>query len=126
MKQLAYSLIIVILIITVGTLTIKMLKKESESLHDLFTEIENSIYIDEWEKAKNIVKETQNQWDKYKKIWPMLIDHLEIDNVTVKLSELQAYILNQDKTESLSKLAALKVLMKHIPEKESFIIQNIL
>ncbi|MCK9216851.1 MAG: DUF4363 family protein [Firmicutes bacterium] len=126
MKQLVYSLIIVILIIAVGILTIEMLKRESESLHNLFTEIENSIYFDEWEKAKHIVKETQNQWDKYKKIWPMLIDHLEIDNVTVRLSELQAYILNQDKTESLSKLAALKVLIKHIPEKESFIIQNIL
>lgn len=126
MKQLAYSLIIVILIIAVGILTIEMLKRESESLHSLFTEIENSIYFDEWEKAKHIVKETQNQWDKYKKIWPMLIDHLEIDNVTVRLSELQAYVLNQDKTESLSKLAALKVLIKHIPEKESFIIQNIL
>lgn len=126
MKPLIYSLIIIIIIISFGIFTINMLKSEAENLHAFLIEIESNIYADEWEKAKNTVKTTQKQWDKYKKIWPMLIDHFEIDNVNINFAELQAYILSSDKTESLSRLAALKVLIKHIPERESFIIQNIL
>lgn len=125
MKQLIYSLVLVIAIIFVGIFTIKMLNKDAESLHTLLVEIEDNVYSDDWSMAQKIIKETKKEWDKYKKVWPMLIDHLEIDNVNTKLAELQAYISSNNKTETLSRLAALKVLIKHIPERESFIIQNI-
>ncbi len=125
MKQLIYSLVLVIAIIFMGIFTIKMLSNDAESLHTLLIEIEDNVYSDNWGKAQAIIKDTKKEWDKYKKIWPMLIDHLEIDNVNTKLAELQAYITSNDKTETLSRLAALKVLIKHIPERESFIIQNI-
>ena len=126
MKPLVYSSIIIIVIIAFGAFTINMLKNEAENLHTVLIELEKNIYAEEWEKAKNIGETIEKQWDKYKKIWPMLIDHFEIDNVNINLAELQAYIISNDKTESLSRLAALKVLIKHIPERESFIIQNIL
>lgn len=126
MKPLIYSSIIIIVIVTFGVFTINMLKNEAENLHTVLIELEKNIYAEEWEKAKDIGKTAEKQWDKYKKKWPMLIDHFEIDNVNINLAELQAYILSNDKTESLSRLAALKILIKHIPERESFIIQNIL
>lgn len=126
MKPLVYSSIIIIVIIAFGAFTINMLKNEADNLHTVLIELEKNIYAEEWEKAKNIGETIEKQWDKYKKIWPMLIDHFEIDNVNINLAELQAYIISNDKTESLSRLAALKVLIKHIPERESFIIQNIL
>lgn len=126
MKPLIYSSIIIIVIVAFGVFTINMLKNEAENLHTVLIELEKNIYAEEWEKAKDIGKTVEKQWDKYKKKWPMLIDHFEIDNVNINLAELQAYILSNDKTESLSRLAALKILIKHIPERESFIIQNIL
>ena len=126
MKPLVYSSIIIIVIIAFGAFTINMLKNEAENLHTVLIELEKNIYAEEWEKAKNIGETIEKQWDKYKKIWPMLIDHFEIDNVNINLAELQAYILSNDKAESLSRLSALKVLIKHIPERESFTIQNIL
>lgn len=126
MKPLVYSSIIIIAIIAFGAFTINMLKNEAENFHTVLIELEKNIYAEEWEKAKTIGETIEKQWDKNKKIWPMLIDHFEIDNVNINLAELQAYILSNDKTESLSRLAALKVLIKHIPERESFIIQNIL
>ncbi len=126
MKPLIYSSIIILIIIAFGVFTINMLKNEAENLHTALVELEKNIYAEEWGKAKDIGRTIEKQWDKYKRIWPMLIDHFEIDNVNINLAELQAYILSNDKTESLSRLAALKVLIKHIPERESFIIQNIL
>ncbi len=126
MKQLIYSLIIIILIVSLGIYTIKTVEGEAENLHTLIVELEDNIFKDEWENAKSIAETTQEEWDKYKKVWPMLIDHFEIDNLNTKLAELHAYIISNNKTETLSKIAALKVLVKHIPERESFIIQNIL
>jgi hypothetical protein len=126
MKQLIYSLIIIIIIVSLGIYTIKTVEGEAESLHTLMVELEDNIFNNEWESAKSIAETTQKQWDKYKKVWPMLIDHFEIDNMNTKLAELHAYIISRNKTETLSKIAALKVLIKHIPERESFIIQNIL
>lgn len=126
MKPLVYSSIIIIVIIAFGAFTVNMLKNEAENLHTVLMELEKNIYAEEWDKAKTIGETIEKQWDKYKKIWPMLIDHFEIDNVNINLAELQAYILSNDKAESLSRLSVLKVLIKHIPERESFIIQNIL
>lgn len=126
MKQIIYSLIIIIMIVSLGIFTIKTIEGEAENLHTLMIELEDNVFDDEWKSAKSIAEDIQKQWDKYKKVWPMLIDHFEIDNLNTKLAELQAYIICSNKTEALSKLAALKVLIKHIPERESFIIQNIL
>lgn len=126
MKPIIYSFIIVAIIISFGIFTVNMLRNEAENLHIFLLEMEKNIYAEEWEKARNLGNMVKQQWDRYKKIWPMLIDHFEIDNVNIILAELEAYILSNDKTESLSRLAALKILIKHIPERESFIIQNIL
>ncbi len=126
MKQLIYSLIIIIMILSLGLFTIKTIDKEAENLHTLLMEMESNVYKEDWANA-NILSESMGKlWDEYKKEWPMLIDHLEIDNLSSKLAELHVYIISSSKIEALAKIAALKVLVKHIPEKESFIIQNIL
>ncbi|NLN49464.1 MAG: DUF4363 family protein [Clostridiales bacterium] len=126
MKQLILSIIIVVVILSLGVFTIKTIGKEAENLNTLLIEIENSVYDDNWAEANIVSESIEELWDKYKKEWPMLIDHLEIDNLSSKLAELRAYITSSNKDETLAKVAALKILVKHIPEKESFIIQNIL
>ena len=103
-----------------------MIKNEAENLHSLFIEIEKNIMDEKWDDAISIMETAQGEWEKYKEVWPTLIDHFEIDNVNTNMAKLKSYILNKDKIELLSNLAALKILIKHIPEKESFLIQNIL
>ena len=126
MKQLILSIIIVVVILSLGVFTIKTIGKEAENLNTLLIEIENSVYDDNWAEANIVSESIEELWDKYKKEWLMLIDHLEIDNLSSKLAELRAYITSSNKDETLAKVAALKILVKHIPEKESFIIQIIL
>lgn len=126
MKQLILSIIIIIVILSLGLFTIKTIDNEAENLHALLIEMENDVYKEDWSKANSVAESIEKLWDEYKKEWPMLIDHLEIDNLSSKLVELQAYAINSSKAETLANIAILKVLIKHIPEKESFIIQNIL
>lgn len=109
-----------------GLYTINMLEKDAQILYNFILQMENHIERGEWEKVDNINANFNHQWEKSEKIWPMLIDHLEIDNINIQLSELEASLKNKDKIRALSKLSILKLLVKHIPERESFILQNIL
>ena len=126
MKPLIYTTILTLAIIAAGLFTINMLKKDAEVLHNFVLEMESHILAEKWDEAGVAGKKLHDQWEKYKKIWPMLIDHLEIDNLNIQFSELESYLSSRDKTQALSKLSVLKVLVKHIPERESFILQNIL
>lgn len=126
MKPLLYAFLIIVFIIFMGLYTVDMLGKDAEILHDFILQMENSINKEEWEEVNDINMKFHYQWEKSEKIWPMLIDHLEIDNINIQLSELESYLKNKDKIKALSKLSILKLLVKHIPERESFILQNIL
>ncbi|MCQ1528163.1 DUF4363 family protein [Lutispora saccharofermentans] len=126
MKPLLYTVILTLAIIGSGIFTINMLKKDAEALYNFVLEMESDIMAEKWEDAGEKGDKLHNQWKKYKKVWPMLIDHLEIDNLDIQISELESFLISRDKTQALSKLSILKLLVKHIPEKESFTLQNIL
>lgn len=126
MKPLVYTTIIILVIVSAGIFTVNMLKKDAEALHNYMLEMESYINAEQWEEASKSGKKLHAQWEKYKKVWPMLIDHLEIDNININLSEFESYLDSKDKIQSLSKLSVLKILVRHIPERESFILQNIL
>ncbi|MEA4960722.1 DUF4363 family protein [Lutispora sp.] len=126
MKPLLYTIILTLAIIGSGIFTINMLKKDAEILYDFVLEMESDIMSEKWDDAGEKGDKLHNQWKKYKKVWPMLIDHLEIDNLDIHISELESFLISRDKTQALSKLSILKLLVKHIPEKESFTLQNIL
>lgn len=126
MKPLLYTAILTMAIIGTGIFAINMLKNDAEVLYNFVLEMESDIMAEKWEDAGEKGDKLHTQWEKYKKIWPMLIDHLEIDNINIQLSELESFLMSRDKTQALSKLSILKLLVKHIPEKESFTLQNVL
>lgn len=125
MKPLVYTCVVIITIIFVGFATIKMLENDSKVLNDLIIEIEDHVLMDRWEEAGTKEKQLKAQWKEYEKKWPMLIDHTEIDNINLHLSELEVFVANKDKTLSAAKLSVLKLLVNHIPQKEYVILQNI-
>lgn len=126
MKPVFIILIITAAILVSGILTLQMLNSESERLHESLCTVEDYIDSQNWEKAEKALEKFHKKWDEVSRIWAMLIDHYEIDNIELELSQLSSTISSKDKSLSLSKLSALKTLVKHIPEKESFILENIL
>jgi hypothetical protein len=55
----------------------------------------------------------------------MLVDHYEIDNIELLLSQLASFVKNKNKNDALSCVSSLKTLIKHIPDKESLSLKNI-
>lgn len=125
MRIIVITCIIIAMIISFGLLSINMLENNTKTLESLITKIEDEIMNERWEEAVKIENQLKDQWEKYKKIWPMLIDHADVDKVTTYLSELEVFIAKKDEIMAASRLAVLKLLMQNIPEKEYVILQNI-
>ena len=125
MRAIISTCVIITVIITIGCLSINMLENDTETLGNLLSRIEEEITHNRWEEAVKIQNQLNVQWSKYKKIWPMLIDHADVDKVTAYISELGVFITKKDEIMAASRLAVLKLLMQNIPEKEYVILQNI-
>lgn len=126
MKPLIIIIILIILIVAGGCLSLLALNSESQKLDDSLSELESDIENQNWESASKKLEEFHSKWDKVSNFWSMLIDHYEIDNIELVLSQLASYVKSKDKNEALSQMSALRTFVKHIPEKESFKLKNIL
>lgn len=115
-----------ILIIIIGSYyTMNTLNSESQKLSVLLDKIEQEVNSKNWEKADSNCQSFNNQWSSISKMWCMLIDHYEIDNVNISLAELKSFIETHDDKEALSRLSVLKLMIHHIPDRESFQFKNI-
>jgi predicted PurR-regulated permease PerM len=125
LKPLIIIIVLTTLIVTGGYLTIYALGSESQRLDNNLSALESDIEKQNWAAAMKKIEEFHSKWDKTSSLWSMLIDHFEIDNIELALSQLISYVKTQDKNEALSKMSSLKTLIKHIPEKESFNLKNV-
>jgi predicted PurR-regulated permease PerM len=125
MKPLIIIIAFTLLIIVGGCLTLNALNSESQRLNDSLKALEEDIEKQNWEEALKKFEKFHKKWDKVSSIWSMLVDHYEIDNIELVLSQLNSYVKTQDKNEALSQMSSLKTLIKHIPAKESFNLQNV-
>lgn len=126
LKPLIIIIVLTVLIIVGGSLTLYALSSESQRLSDSLSDLEEDIENQNWDTASKKLEELHSKWDKTSSLWSMLIDHYEIDNIELVLSQLVSYVKTQDKNEALSQMSSLKTLIKHIPAKESFNLKNIL
>ncbi len=125
MKPLIIIIALTVLLIAGGCLTLYALNSESERLNNSLSILEEDIENQNWEDAAKKLEEFHRKWDKTGLIWSMLVDHYEIDNIEMVLSQLISYVKTHDKNEALSKMSSLRTLIKHIPAKEAFSLQNI-
>lgn len=126
LKPLIIIVSLTILIVSGGFITLYALNSEAQRLDEDLSTLEETIKNQNWDTASEKLEDFHSRWDKVRSLWSMLIDHNEIDNIELLLSELVSYVDNKDKNESLSRMSSLKTLIKHIPKKESFNLENIL
>lgn len=125
LKPLIIIITLTVLLIVGGCLSLYALKTESQELSSSLLTLEEDIENQNWNEASRKLEEFHSKWDKTGLVWSMLIDHYEIDNIELVLSHLISYVKTQDKNEALSQMSSLKTLIKHIPAKESFNLQNV-
>jgi len=106
-------------------ITHRALIESSRRLTGYIEEIEKKTENGEWEQALDTVEKVREDWEKTQKIWCMLIDHTEIDNVNSSMSKLARLIEYREKALALSEVSTLKEYVDHIPDRLALNIENI-
>jgi len=125
LKPLIIIISLTILIVAGGSITLYLLNSESQRLDDSLSSLGEAIENGNWDNASKNLKEFNSKWDRTSSLWSMLVDHYEIDNIELLLSQLASYVKNKNKNDALSSVSSLKTLIKHIPEKESLSLKNV-
>lgn len=125
MKPLIIIISLTILIVAGGAITLYTLNSEAQKLDSDLSVLEEFIKNQNWNTASEKLEEFHSKWDKASSYWSILIDHYEIDNIELLLSQLASYVKNENKNDAMSSVSSLKTLIKHIPAKESLRLKNI-
>lgn len=101
------------------------LHTESKKLEGHIEGIEYSIKTGNWQKAETELTEMKEKWSGTQNIWAILVDHIEIDNIDYTMSRFTEFIKTKQHAFALAEASSLMQYVKHIPQKESFSLQNI-
>jgi len=125
LKPLIIIISLTILIVAGGAITLYALNSEAQKLDSDLSVLEEFIENQSWNTASEKLEEFHGKWYKTSSFWSILIDHYEIDNIELLLSQLASYVKNKNKNDALSSVSSLKTLIKHIPDKESLRLKNV-
>ncbi len=126
MKIIIYMLIAVGILIGLSLWTENYLQNTTSEMVGQLNAIEKAIKESNWNTAEKELTNLKKSWKSSKNLWGILLDHQEIDNIDMSLSRVNEMILLKDPVNLLPEMAALKLLVMHIPIKESFRLENIL
>lgn len=126
MRLLISLFIIFAAIITLGFWTNHALKVSTDELLGNIEQVVQGIENNRWDTANTQTMELENNWDKKASWWPTVLDHQEIDNIEFAMAKVREYVATRDTALSRGELSELRLMLKHIPEKESIRLRNIL
>jgi hypothetical protein len=119
------SVLLAVLIFS-GIYTTRSLYTNAGIIESQINMVENSVKAGDWAKVKALLEDVEEKWSRTEKSWTMLLDHIEIDYIDIALTRLKSYIEAEDKSLTLGEIATLRQYIRHIPEKESFKLKNLL
>lgn len=126
MKVLLSILLILVILIGFSLWTQSYLDKTAEKMLSPLKNVEASITKNDWNTATKNIKLLKNTWESNKHKWEILLDHHEIDMIDMSLSKVVKLVELKDSLQVLPELSELRLLIAHIPDKESLSLSNVL
>ncbi len=126
MRLLVSLLIILTSIVTLGFWTNHSLQSSTDDLTEQIDNVMVEIQNEQWETAARQTADIEKCWTESARWWPVFLDHQEMDNIEFSLSKVKEYVRSQNPALSLGQLSELRLMLRHIPEKEALSIKNIL
>ncbi len=126
MRLLVSLLIILTSIVTLGFWTNHSLQSSTDDLTEQIDKVMIEIQHEQWETAARQTVDIEKYWSETARWWPVFLDHQEMDNIEFSLSKVKEYVRNRNAVLSLGQLSELRLMLRHIPEKEALNIKNIL
>lgn len=126
MKQVIISVVCIAILVIGGTAEIKYLNKSASYLSYDIEYIRNAINNDNYDFAKEQLNNTKNNWEAQKKIWHIFVNNEEIENIDESIVELEEYINNQMKEESIVEVSKLISLIKYSANLQRLSIETVI
>lgn len=88
-------------------------------------QVDERIQNQDWDKANSSLKKMENDWEKTKNLWSVLITHQEIDSIDITLKRLEEFVRLKSPVLAAGELSSLRLLVDHIADTEAFNLRNI-
>lgn len=126
MKILITTLALFAVLIGFGTFAYYYIDHTANELVSKASLVEQQGNKENWPHAEKAFSSLDSAWIKASTKWTVLVDHQELDNINISLAKIREYIKAKDIPGFKSEVAELKLLLKHIPEKEALNLKNVL
>lgn len=126
MRSVKTSIVISILLIAGAFAYFYTLDITSKKLTNEINSIQASALSDDWSDANQLLSDFKSEFKTKGKVLSTLIDHYEIDSISMSLEKLIQYGKFEEKPEFMAELSSLSLLIEHLPEKEKLNMQNFL
>lgn len=125
MRFLLILLVVFSMVVSLSFWSNHMLKVSTVKLMKSIDEVVRDIEKGNWEGARQKMTGLEKDWDREAGWWPTLLDHQEMDNIEFAMARVEKYVETRDTALSLGQLSELKLMLRHIPEKEALSVKNI-
>ena len=125
-KIVASIVFLLVVIFIAGSYSLRVMVSTAERLDQQISSIEKNTRDKRWEEASRELQVFLRDWESIEPGWALLIDHSEVDNIDSTLARMEKYIESRDMSSALAEIATLRHYIRHIPEKETVALKNIL
>ena len=116
---------IILILVLGGYWHNQFINHSTNILVEKIIKVEKQIHEKNWGNANQEIENLKGEWVETKKLWSIMLDHQEIDNIDLSLMRVEQYIMQNDATLSLGEVAALRLLFNHIADTQVISPQNI-
>ncbi|MCL6639185.1 MAG: DUF4363 family protein [Firmicutes bacterium] len=125
MRLLLVLLLIFAAVVSFGFWTNRLLDKSAGELLQNTEQIAQGLENNRWDLAYEQTAALEKTWAEKAKWWPAVLDHQEIDNIEFALARFKEYVATRNTALAWGQLSEIKLMIKHIPEKEAVNVKNI-
>jgi hypothetical protein len=84
-----------------------------------------SAEAEDWETVSAINNQNVEKWYKISNVYNTLMNHEEVDNISIYMEQIDKYIKEREKTDVLAIAGSLRFLFEHLPKKNKATLGNI-
>lgn len=120
------AVIVIVLVLIVGWyFTYESIDQHTTTFVRQLDYISKTIEEHSWSIVDLEFHRLKDNWDKFRKVLSVILDHHEIDNIDLSMARTEQYIRTKNKPLSLAEIEVLKQLFLIVNESESLTLTNV-
>jgi hypothetical protein len=119
------AIIAALLLIIVGGSYVYVQRSAAEVAEN-FPALEAAIYAEKWVEARRLFTETEQVWERVRRIWTAIINEDEMRDVEISFIDMSVLLEQENSERVMREFANLRFYLQSIPERTVVNWQNLL